>query len=88
MGYFNVILAILFLLVLLYFIAQVFMKPVKLLWKLLINSLIGLVLLVLVNFLGGYFSFSLPINIISVLVAGFLGIPGILVLICFQLLLA
>ncbi len=88
MEYFNIVLAAILLLVIIYFVAQVFMKPVKLLWKLLVNSVIGLILLMLVNFLGGYFSLSIPINLITVLVAGFLGIPGILVLICFQILIA
>jgi len=82
----NVIMAALFLLVILYLIAQVFMKPIKLLWKLLFNSAVGLILLLVVNYIGGYFDFSLPINIITVLIAGFLGLPGILLLVCFQLL--
>jgi len=78
--------AALFLLVILYLVAQVFMKPIKLLWKLLFNSAVGLILLLVVNYIGGYFHFSLPINIITVLIAGFLGLPGILLLVCFQLL--
>ncbi len=82
----NVIIAALFLLIILYIVAQVFIKPVKLLWKLAINSAVGLVLLLLVNYLGAFFDFSLPVNIISVLIAGFLGIPGVLLLICLQLL--
>lgn len=82
----NVIMAALFLLVILYLIAQVFMKPIKLLWKLLFNSVVGLILLLLANYIGGYLHFSLPINIITVLIAGFLGLPGILLLVCFQLL--
>jgi len=82
----NVIIAALFLLVILYVIAQIFVKPVKLLWKLVINSIIGLVLLLLVNYLGAFWNFSLPVNIISVLIAGFLGIPGVFLLICLQLL--
>lgn len=84
----NVIMAALFLLVILYIVAQVFMKPIKLLWKLIINSAIGLVLLMLVNYIAAYFDFfTIPINIITILIAGFLGIPGILLLICFQFLL-
>ena len=82
----NVIMAALFLLVILYLVAQVFMKPIQLLWKLLFNSAVGLILLLVVNYIAGYFSFSLPINVITVLIAGFLGLPGIILLICFQLL--
>ncbi|MGI6452676.1 MAG: pro-sigmaK processing inhibitor BofA family protein [Syntrophomonadaceae bacterium] len=83
----NLIIAILFLLVIIYIIAQVLIKPIKLLWKLVINSLIGLAFLLLVNYLGSYFSFDLPINLFTILIAGFLGFPGILLLICFQFLL-
>lgn len=84
---FNLILAGIFLLIVIYVGAQLVMKPVKLLSKLIINSLIGIILLLLVNYGGSYFGFELPINIITVLVAGFLGIPGILLLVCFQILL-
>jgi len=83
----NVGLAAVILLVVIVLLVQMIMKPVKLVWKLLFNSALGLVLLMLVNYGGAFLNFALPINIITVLVAGFLGIPGILLLICFQLLL-
>jgi len=83
----NMILAGLFLLVAIYIGAQLIMKPLKLISKLIINSLIGIVLLLIANYGESFFGFELPINIITILVAGFLGIPGILLLVCFQLLL-
>ncbi len=83
----NVIMAAFFLLVILYIVAQVFLKPIKLIWKLIFNSAIGLILLLIVNYFGAFLSFKIGINIITVLIAGFLGIPGLLLLICFQLLL-
>ncbi|MEN6460977.1 MAG: pro-sigmaK processing inhibitor BofA family protein [Syntrophomonas sp.] len=82
----NVVIAALFLMVILYIVGQVITKPIKLLWKLVLNSAIGLVLLLLTNYLGGYFSFNAPVNIITILIAGFLGIPGIILIICFQIL--
>ena len=87
MNTFNLVMAGLFLLIVIYIGAKVIMKPIKLLWKVAINSVIGLVLLLLVNYAAAQFGFVLPVNIITILVAGFLGIPGILLLICFQLLL-
>ena len=45
-----------------YIVAQVFIKPVKLLWKLLINSATGLVPLLVFNYPASYFDFSLPIK--------------------------
>jgi len=83
----NLVMAGLFLLVIVYIGAQVIMKPIKLLWKLIFNSLIGLVLLLVVNYGAARFGFVLPVNVITILVAGFLGIPGIILLICFQMLL-
>ena len=82
----NLVMAILFLLVIIFIIAKLIMTPLKLVWKLVFNSIIGLVLLMLANYVGAYFDFSLPLNVLTVLIAGFLGIPGILLLICFQLL--
>ncbi len=84
----NIIIAVLFMLVILYLIAQVFLKPIKLLWKLILNSAIGLILLLAINFVGAFFSFILPVNLVTILIAGFLGIPGLMLLICFQLLMA
>ncbi|WP_296866191.1 pro-sigmaK processing inhibitor BofA family protein [Thermosyntropha sp.] len=83
----NIIMAALFLLVILYIIAQVIIKPFKLLWKLIINSILGLFLLLVTNYIGAFFSFKIAINVLTVLIAGFLGIPGVLLLICFQILL-
>ncbi len=83
----NMILAGIFLLVVIYIGAQLIMKPLKLISKLIINSLIGILLLLIANYGGSFFGFELPINVITILVAGFLGIPGILLLACFQLLL-
>lgn len=83
----NLVMATLFFLVILYILAQVIVKPIKLLWKLLLNSGIGLLLLMLTNYVGNYFDFSVPINLITVLITGFLGVPGILLIICFKLLL-
>ncbi len=83
----NLVLAGLFLLLVVYIGARVIMQPVKLLWKLVINSLVGLILLILVNYISNPFGFELDVNIFTVLIAGFLGIPGLILLICFQLLL-
>jgi inhibitor of the pro-sigma K processing machinery len=45
------------------------------------------ILLILSNYFAAFFGFEIPINIITILIAGFLGIPGILLLLCFRLLL-
>lgn len=51
--------------------------PMKLAWKLTIHSGCGFVCLWLLNTASGFTGVSLPINAVTVLAAGFLGIPGI-----------
>jgi inhibitor of the pro-sigma K processing machinery len=83
----NVAVAVLLLLLIIILLVQLILKPVKLLWKIIFNSLIGLGLLMLFNYAAGFIGFSLPINIITILIAGFLGVPGIILLLCFYILL-
>lgn len=64
-----------------YIIGMLLVLPVKLIVRLVINGIIGAVVLFAVNFIGAYFNFSIGINPITALVAGFLGIPGVLLLI-------
>jgi len=81
----NIVMGAFFLAVILLILAQVLLQPIKLVWKLLLNSAIGLAMLMAFNYFGGYFDFSIPVNIITVLIAGFLGIPGLILLACFKL---
>lgn len=59
--------------------------PIKLLWRLLINALIGGVILFLLNLFGGLIGFTIPINIWTALITGILGIPGVLGLVIYFL---
>ena len=78
---------ILFAVILLF--GEIAAKPIKLLWKILLNSVLGLILLALFNYTAHVMHWmSLPINVITVLIAGFLGIPGMILLLVFRLLLS
>ena len=57
------------------------MNAIKILKKLLINTVLGAVLLALINFIGIYFNFNIALNIYSALIIGVLGIPGLVLLI-------
>ncbi|MBP2645153.1 MAG: sigmaK-factor processing regulatory protein BofA [Firmicutes bacterium] len=85
---FNVILAYLFGIVLLYLVGRVFLMPIKFVFRLIYNAIIGGIMLWGVNFLGGYFDFTIAINPITALVAGILGIPGVVLLILFKVFIA
>lgn len=51
--------------------------PVKLIWKLLVNSLCGFACLWILNTAAGVTGLYLPINAVTVLIAGFFGLPGV-----------
>jgi inhibitor of the pro-sigma K processing machinery len=57
------------------------MKVIKILKKLLINTVLGAVLLAVINFIGIYFNFNIALNIYSALIIGVLGVPGLVLLI-------
>ncbi|MBS4803485.1 pro-sigmaK processing inhibitor BofA [Clostridium sartagoforme] len=68
-------------LVLLYLVIKLLKWPLKIL----INGVIGIVLLYLANVLGSYFGFAIAINWVTALIAGFLGVPGVIFLVIFQM---
>ena len=55
-------------------------KPIRFVFKLLINTVLGFILLWLVNFFGGAIGIALELSLLNALVVGFLGIPGVLLL--------
>lgn len=69
----------------LYLIVKIFSWPLKMLIKLIINGVLGVILLLLVNFIGGNFGLFIGINAVTALIAGFFGIPGVIFLIIFKL---
>lgn len=58
-------------------LVRLMMAPIRLAWKLGIHALMGFAGLWIVNFLLGLTGFVIPINAVTALVAGALGIPGI-----------
>lgn len=76
----TVVFAYLFGIIILYLLAQIFYVPLKTLVKLIFNGIIGGLLLALFNIVGSYWGLCLAINPITALVAGLLGLPGILLL--------
>jgi inhibitor of the pro-sigma K processing machinery len=67
-------------------IGKVLAWPLKMLMKLVINAIAGGILLLLVNVVGGPFGINISINAVTALIAGFLGIPGVIFLIIFNML--
>lgn len=67
-------------LIILYVIIKLLKWPIKLL----INGIIGVILLYVINLLGAGFGIHIGINIVTSLIAGIFGIPGVIVMILFN----
>jgi len=80
----SVILAYAVGLILLYLVGWILVIPIKIIIRLIWNGIIGGILLFLVNIIGGFFNIGIVINPITALIAGFLGIPGVILLIIFN----
>ena len=72
--------------VILYVVLKVLTVPIKIIIKLLINALIGGVILFLINLVGASFGFTIAITWLTSLIVGFLGIPGVIIVIILNLL--
>lgn len=69
---------------LLYLLGRVLLVPLKYVSKLLINAVVGGILLWVLNVFGNFIGLHIPINPITALTAGFLGIPGVVLLVVLQ----
>jgi len=81
---YEIILAYTVGIIFLFFIGRLFLVPLKIILKLVYNCVIGAILLIVVNFIGQTFGFFIPLNIFSALLVGFLGIPGLLLLVALK----
>lgn len=78
---FAAILAYAFGLLLLYVIARILIMPLRIVLKLVYNALIGGIVLLILNFIGGYAGLHIALNPVTAVITGFLGVPGVIMLI-------
>ena len=70
--------------ILAYAVGLVLIKPIKWLAKFVINGVLGGLILAAVNFVGGFAGMYVIINPLTSLISGFLGVPGVLLVIVLQ----
>ncbi|OHW61516.1 sigmaK-factor processing regulatory protein BofA [Andreesenia angusta] len=64
-----------------YIVAKLLSVPIRIISRLIFNGIAGGITLLLVNFVGEIFGITVAINALSALIAGFFGIPGVVLLI-------
>lgn len=61
--------------------------PIKLIFKLILNSILGGLIIVAINWIGAAFNIHIGLNIFTVIFVGILGIPGAVLLTIFKMIL-
>lgn len=66
-----------------FLLGRILLIPIKILLKLMVNSVVGGAFLVLLNIAGSASGIVMPVNIITAVIAGLLGLPGVAGLVIF-----
>ncbi len=74
-------------LIFLYFTGWLLLAPLRFIMKLLASGLLGGLMLAAINLAGGIFSVTIAINPLSAVIAGYFGLPGIILLLLLKLIL-
>jgi len=85
---FNVVVAVIFGLIVLYFALKMLFVPARFALRLLLYGGLGTLLLLLFNALAGHFGMQIGINAVTALIVGYLGAPGLVMLLVVQRMLA
>ena len=71
---------------LIFMTSWIFFKPLKFIGKIILNSLLGALILIIFNFFGQYTGVYIGVNEFTALIIGILGIPGFIALLLVKLL--
>ena len=74
-------------LILILILGKLLVLPFKILFKLILNGIIGGIVLFLFNLVGSSFGLALAISPLNAIIVGFLGVPGVILLLVFNFLL-
>ena len=72
--------------VLLVLLVKVLSAPIRLIFKLAVNAALGFLILFVVNFFGDFVGIGVTVNLFTALIAGVLGVPGVVLLVLLQFL--
>lgn len=69
----------------LYVCGWLLLAPFRLILKLVLNAVVGAIVLILLNLVGGTIGVMIPLNPLNALITGFFGLPGVALLFILQL---
>lgn len=68
-------------------LGTILLWPIKMIFRLIGNGILGGITLLLFNLIGGLFGLNIRISPLNALVVGFLGVPGVIILLVLQIIL-
>ena len=68
-------------------IGKIFVIPLRKILKLILNSIIGAVLIYIINIVGSNFNFHIGLNWWTIVCSGILGVPGVVLIFVLKILL-
>jgi len=71
---------------LIFIIGRIFIVPIKWILKLVFNSILGGVIIWIINWIGGIWEFHIGLNLATSIFVGIFGVPGSIVLVLVKLL--
>lgn len=84
---FNSVITFLACIIFIFIFGKIFIWPLKSIFKLIINSILGGVLIYIINLIGMNFEFHIGLNLLTAVIVGLLGIPGAILLIVLKMIL-
>ncbi|NLL20158.1 MAG: pro-sigmaK processing inhibitor BofA [Firmicutes bacterium] len=80
----NYIIAFFFGVLVLYILAKLLYAPMRIILRFLGNTITGGLLLALFNMVGSFWGVQIGLNVITAVITGIMGIPGIILLLILQ----
>ncbi len=81
----NTISTFIICIILLFVLGKIFIWPLKKILKLIFNSILGGLLIYLINIIGMNFGFHIGLNLLTSIIVGILGVPGAILLIILKI---
>ena len=81
---YNTLIAYVFGIILLYVAIWIFYRPLKSLFKVLTNTVVGCIAMYIFNLVGGLMGITVGINLYTSMTVGILGVPGFGLLLILQ----
>ena len=67
-------------LILIFLLGKALVVPLKVVLRLILNSIAGAVLIIVINFIGMNIGIWIPMNVVNSFAVGILGVPGVVLL--------